>query len=147
MSTRNHPSYNQDFYAWIMQNAKLIRQGKFSEVDAENVAEELESMGKGDRRKLINRFAVLLAHLLKWQFQPERRGNSWKYTIKEQRLRVAELLNDSPSLNYELGQQLENAYEMALLIAAKETSLNVDAFPKNLSFSLEQSLNPEFLPD
>src|SRR5688572_21911684 len=117
MNPKNTSGYNHDFYKWVMQNAKLIRQGKFSQVDAEHVAEELESIGKSEKREIINHLAILLAHLLKWQFQPERRGNSWKYTIKEQRFEVIDLLSDSPSLNHQLDEQLEHAYQKALLIA------------------------------
>src|SRR5262245_16613266 len=99
-------SYSKDFYAWALYNAELIRQGKFTKIDSENIAEELESMGKSERRELINRFAVLLEHLLKWQYQPERRGKSGKYSIKEQRFKIKILLDDSPSLNHELDAQL-----------------------------------------
>lgn len=139
--------YNKDFYAWALQNAKLIREGKLSEVDLEHVAEEIESMGKSDKRELISRFAVLIAHLLKWKFQPERRGNSWKNTIKTQRFDVSELLIDSPSLNHELKKHLEYAYEKALLIAMNETGLSESMFPKTCPFSLNECLNSEFFPE
>lgn len=139
--------YEKDFYAWALHSAELMREGKLSEVDIKNVAEEIESMGKSERRELINRLAVLLAHLLKWQFQPDRRGNSWKYTIKTQRFEVTELLNDSPSLKYELSKQLEHAYEKALLIAVNETDLSQDIFPDSCPFSLEQSLDSNFFPE
>jgi Domain of unknown function DUF29 len=147
MNAKVQHEYNQDFYAWALHNAELIKQGKLSEVDLEHIAEEIESMGKSDKRELVNRFAVLLAHLLKWQLQPERRGNSWKYTIKTQRFEVTELLNDSPSLKYELDKQLEHAYEKALLLAVNETGLSQDTFPGSCPFSLEQSLNPNFFPN
>lgn len=138
--------YEKDFYAWALHSAELIRQGKLAEVDLEHIAEEIESMGKSDKRELVSRFAVLLAHLLKWQFQPERRGNSWKYTIKTQRFEVTELLDDSPSLKYELDKQLEHAYEKALLLAVNETGLSQDTFPDSCPFSLEQSLDSNFFP-
>ena len=138
--------YEIDFYSWTLHSAQLLREGKFSELDIENVAEEIESMGKSDKRELISRFALLLSHLLKWQYQPERRGNSWKHTIKNQRLEVKELLKDSPSLKYELDKQ-EYAYEKALNIAIEETGLSENTFPKNCPFSLEQCFNDQFLPD
>ncbi|MBF0551328.1 MAG: DUF29 domain-containing protein, partial [Deltaproteobacteria bacterium] len=94
----NPESYDRDFYAWTMNNAELIRQGRFSEIDIEHLAEELEGMGRSEKRALISRLAVLLAHLLKWTFHPGLRCTSWKYTIKEQRRRVLALLKDSPSL-------------------------------------------------
>lgn len=147
MAAKIQQEYDKDFYAWTIHNAKLMREGKWSEVDLEHVAEEIESMGKSDKRELINRFAILLAHLLKWKFQPERRGNSWKNTIKTQRLDVSELLIDSPSLNHELDKQIEYAYEKALLIAVNETGLTQDTFPKTCSFSLSECLDFEFFPD
>jgi hypothetical protein len=146
METNSKREYDTDFYSWALHSAELLRHGKFSEIDIENIAEEIESMGKSDKRELISRFAILLSHLLKWQYQPERRGNSWKHTIKNQRFEVEELLKDSPSLNYELEKQLEYAYEKALNIAIEETGLSENTFPKLCPFSLQQSLNNDFLP-
>lgn len=139
--------YNKDFYAWSLYNAELIREGKLSEVDLQNVAEEIESMGRSARHKLINRFAILLAHLLKWKFQPERRGKSWKFTIREQRIRIQKLLKESPSLKYELQEQFNDAYEIALLVAEKETDLTEGVFPNVCPFSSEETLNKDFFPD
>jgi len=85
-------SYEQDFYAWLITNVQLIRQGRFAEMDSENIAEELEAMGRSEKRALLSRWSVLLAHLLKWQFQPEKRSHSWKYTLAEQRRRILRLL-------------------------------------------------------
>ncbi len=76
-------TYEEDFYAWALNNADLLRQGRFTEIDVDNIAEELESMGRSERRQLANRLEVLLAHLLKWRYQPARRGNGWRYTISE----------------------------------------------------------------
>lgn len=73
--------YDQDFYAWANQQAALLRAGRLSEADIENIAEEIESMGRGEKRELVNRLTVLLLHLLKWQFQPSHRGNSWRLSI------------------------------------------------------------------
>lgn len=139
--------YNTDFYAWSLHNAALIRQGKLSEVDLENVAEEIEDMGKTNKRELMSRLAVLLAHLLKWKFQPKLRGNSWKYTIKEQRLEVKNVLRESPSLKYELNKQLNYSYELALISALKETNLNEEIFPEVCPFTLEEALNKDFFPE
>lgn len=90
--------YEQDFYAWANRNAQLIRAGKLSEIDVENIAEELEGMGRSEKRAFINRLAILLAHLLKWHFQPALRSRSWQYTIRAQRDQLYDLLEDSPSL-------------------------------------------------
>lgn len=138
--------YDKDFYAWSLHNAALIREGKLSEVDLKNVAEEIESMGKGNKRELISRLSLLLAHLLKWKFQPGRRGKSWELTIKEQRFEVQDILNESPSLKHELDEQLDHAYERALLIAEKETGLNHEVFPESCPFSLKEALKENFFP-
>jgi hypothetical protein len=147
MDINTQREYDRDFYSWTLHSAELLRHGKFSEVDIENVAEEIESMGKSDKRQLINRFALLISHLLKWQYQPERRGNSWKHTIKNQRLEVAELLKDSPSLKYEIDNQVGYAYEKALNMAIEETGLSENTFPKSCPFSLNESLNQDFFPE
>ncbi len=139
--------YDEDFYAWSLHNAALIRAGKLSEVDLENVAEEIESMGKANKRELISRLAVLLAHLLKWKFQPGLRGNSWKYTIENQRFEVRDLLNESPSLKHELDEQLNHAYKKALILAAAETGLTRTTFPETSPFSLADALNENFFPE
>ena len=148
MSHKSQQSeYDKDFYAWSLHNAALIREGKLSEVDFEHVAEEIESMGKANRRELISRLAVLLAHLLKWKFQPGLRGNSWKYTIKTQRFEVRDILNESPSLNHELDEKLNHAYEKALILAVEETGLSQNAFPETSPFSLAEALNENFFPE
>ncbi|MBI1923260.1 DUF29 domain-containing protein [Candidatus Poribacteria bacterium] len=140
-------AYETDFYAWLMYNAELIRKGKFSEVDTENVAEELESMGKSEKRELINRLAVLLAHLLKWDFQPPKRTRSWKNTIIMQRIDIHELLKDSPSLRYEIEEKIEIAYEKAKLSAEDETGIDKKHFPESCPLSFEQILDDNFFPE
>jgi len=144
MSTKT--LYEEDFYAWLMENVQLLRQRRLAEIDVNNIAEELESMGRSERRELINRLALLFAHLLKWQYQPQKRSPSWKYTIREQRRAVLELLNDSPSLRYELEEKLAEAYKKAILTAAKETRLSETRFPPDCPFSLEQALDESFWP-
>src|SRR3990167_6767445 len=116
MGAKHHQQYNQDFYAWTIHNAESLRQGKLSEIDLENVAEEIESMGKSEKRELLNRLAVLLSHLLKWKFQSPRRSNSWKYTIKEQRIQLEDLLEESPSLKASLEEKMAHAYEHSIVI-------------------------------
>lgn len=147
MAAKIQQEYSKDFYAWIVHNVALLRAGKFSEIDVEHVAEELESMGRSDKRELMSRLAVLLAHLLKWQYQPERRGNSWKYTIEEQRFELIDLLEESPSLRYELDKQLEHAYQRSLFIAVKETGMRKENFSNHCPFSIDQCLNFEFFPE
>jgi hypothetical protein len=140
-------NYDQDFYAWTMENAKRLRQGRLAELDVDNIAEELESMGRSERRQLSNRLEVLVAHLLKWRFQPERRGNSWRYTIEEQRRKVRRLLRDSPSLNPRLDDELADAYEDAVLLAARETQRDKGEFPSSCPFTADQLLDDAYWPD
>jgi hypothetical protein len=139
--------YDQDFYAWAMRNAELIRQGRFDEIDVDHIAEELESMGRSERHELINRLSVLLAHLLKWQFQPERRGKSWRATIKEQRLRVKKRLAESPSLYYGIEESLAEAYRYAVLQVVKETLLDESELPNECPFTLEHVMDTDFRPE
>lgn len=138
--------YDQDFYAWLMQNAQLLREHKFAEIDSENVAEELESMGKREKRELVNRLAVLLAHLLKWTSQSVKRSNSWKNTILTQRIDIIELLTESPSLKYELEKKIELAYAKAKLQAEDETGIDKEYFPEICPFTLAQVLDKGFFP-
>jgi len=138
--------YEKDFYAWLTENAKLLRQGRLSEIDIEHIAEELEGMSRSEKRRLINRLAVLLAHLLKWQFQAKKRNHSWKFTIIEQRNAVADLLEDSPSLKHELDEKFKKVYEKAVLQAVKETGIKKKRFPTDCPFSFEQTMDDTFFP-
>lgn len=145
--TLSNATYEQDFYAWLRKSAQLIKEKRFSELDIDNIAEELEGLARSDKRQLINRFAVLLAHLLKWQYQAEKRSKSWERTIKEQRKRIILLLEESPSLKYEIELKLADAYEIAILSAANETGLDESVFPESCEYSLTEALDSHFYPD
>nr|VFK55840.1 MAG: protein of unknown function DUF29 [Candidatus Kentron sp. TUN] len=138
--------YNQDFYAWLMTNAELLRAHDFTGLDAENIAEELEAMGKQEKRELINRLAVLLTHLLKWKFQSHRRSKSWRNTIVTQRIDILALIEDSPSLKYEIGGKIDTTYEKARLGAENETGIDKENFPEICPFTLEELLTKDFFP-
>jgi predicted nucleic acid-binding Zn-ribbon protein len=139
--------YNTDFYSWLMQNAALLREGRFAEADAEHIAEELEAMGKKEQRELISRLAVLLAHLLKWTFQSVRRTRSWTNTIAAQRMELLDLLEDSPSLRHEMEEKIAKAYERSRLMAENETGIDKNVFPAECPFSLAQILDKDFYPE
>lgn len=139
--------YNQDFYGWINHNVALLRHGQLAEIDIENLIEELESLGKRDRRELESHFRILLAHLLKWQYQPEHRCGSWRGSIVEQRLQITKHLKDSPSLKNYLSSSKDEAYPDAIKIAETETELDKSLFPVTCSYSLEDILDNEFYPD
>ena len=144
---RNSAGYEQDFYAWTQEQAKLLRSGKFSEMDIENVAEELESMGRSDKREIDARLEVLLMHLLKWQIQVLHRSPGWSGTIREQRRRITKLLRESPSLRPAVPPLIPDAYTEARDKAAQETGLAEAMFPVECPFTPEQILAEDFLPE
>ena len=139
-------SYDKDFYKWDLYNSQLLKEGKLAEIDVENIAEELESMGKRDKRQVINRLIVLLTHLLKWEFQPEKRSGSWKGTIMEQRRRIVQLLEDSPSLYNEIDNKLDYAYREAVKKASLEIGSDPFLFPEQCPYQKEFILSDEFYP-
>lgn len=139
--------YEKDFYAWTQEQANLIRQGKFNEIDTLHIIDEIESMGRSEKRALKSRLAVLLMHLLKWQYQPTFRGVSWTITIRNQRWEIAELLEDNPSLQHWVTDTMLDAYKQARLNAQTETALRLDAFPEECPWTVEQVISNEFFPE
>jgi hypothetical protein len=144
---RNSVAYDDDFFAWTQEQAQLLRTSEFSQVDVENVVEELESMGKSVRRELRNRLALLIMHLLKWQYQPVFQSGSWSGTIREQRAQVRELLDESPSLGSVITDGLTSIYASALRKAALDTGLAETTFPTLCPYTPEQILSEDFLPE
>ncbi|MBF0338690.1 MAG: DUF29 domain-containing protein [Nitrospirae bacterium] len=138
--------YNADFYKWTIHSAELLRDGRFSEIDVENIAEEIESMGRSERRELLNRLSVLIMHLLKLQYHQRRRSKSWFKTIDTQRMDFRLLLEESPSLKHEIGLVIDKAYERANLLFEKETRINKDILPGTCPYTFEQIINDSFLP-
>jgi hypothetical protein len=139
--------YDKDFYAWIMSNVELIKQGRLTEIDAEHIVEELEDMGRSEKRQLASRLEVIIMHLLKWQFQPSLQSNSWKYSIKEQRIRICNLLKESPSLHRVLETMVDSTYEQAVVMAVKETGLSESSFPPKCPYTLAECLDADFFPE
>ena len=139
--------YDRDFYAWANEQAGLLRAGKLTQADIEHIAEEIESMGKSEKRELVNRLSVLLMHLLKWQFQPSTRGTSWRLTIEEQRDRLADHLADNPSLKATLHASIASGYRLAVLGAARETGLDRSIFPTACPWSFDQMMAEDFWPE
>jgi hypothetical protein len=142
-----YADYEQDFYDWVTQNVALLRAGRLSDIDAEHIAEELESMGKRDLRQLRSRLQVLVMHLLKWRYQANRQSGSWLATIDHQRDEIEMLLLDSPSLRRELEPALRMIYPKAVRDAQRETGLSAAIFPETCPFSADEILNPHFLPE
>ena len=140
---RNSPGYDEDFVAWLNEQARLVREGDFEAVDRENVAEELEGLARRDKQEIRSRLIVLLAHLLKQRAQPRKATPSWASTIVEQRDKIAELVEGSPSLRRELDSLIASAYRMAGKKAAIETRLSPGNFPEQLPFSPEEIFGDE----
>ncbi len=148
MDTLAKPTYEEDFVLWLEHQAELLRQGRVAELDLENLAEEVESIGRSDKREVQNRLSILLAHLLKYQFQPKRRSRSWTTTISEQRRQLDLVFKDSPSLlkNY-APQVFDDSYTYARRKASDETGLSLTAFPEASPYTLTETLDEDFLPE
>ncbi len=139
--------YEKDFHSWIYKNIDLLKQGRLVDVDIEILIDELESMAKRDKRELMSHFMILIAHLLKWEFQPSQRSSSWRGSIREQRIKIAEQLEESPSLNNQLITSIERAYPKSLSLAIEETGLLSKVFPKECPYSVQQLLDDNFYPN
>ena len=142
-------SYEKDVVAWANEQAALLRAGKFSALDIEHIAEEIEDVGKSEQRELASRMAVLLAHLLKWQWQPERRGASWQTTLRIQRTAITRRLDKTPSLRPMLGDSdwISDMWGDARQQAAAEMQIGVALLPETCPWSMKQALDDGFLPD
>jgi len=140
-------NYEIDFYAWANEQAALLRDGRLAEADIAHIAEEIESMGKTEKRELVARLTILLLHLLKWRFQPNLRGRSWRLTIKEQRKEVVNHLADNPSLKSRLPEAMAQAYDLATVKAARETAIDEDGFPAECPWTFEEAISEGFWPE
>jgi hypothetical protein len=138
--------YDADFVRWTEEQAATLRARRFAGLDLENLAEEIESLGKRDRRRLRSRLTVLLMHLLKWAYQPEQRSGSGDSTIRTQRSEVRQLLEDSPTLRREIPAIIAERYELARRNAAAETDLPSAQFPTGCPFAVAEILAEEWLP-
>ena len=140
--------YETDIVAWAKQQAWLVRNKKFDLLDLEHIAEEIEDVGKSEQRELASRMAVLLQHLLKWQYQPARQGASWQATIKTQRERIKQRLRKTPSLKYCLkdADWWEDAWADARYETEKETGIAFDKLPKTCPWTNKQILTDDWFP-
>ena len=139
--------YKTDFHTWTLTAAALIRQRKFDKINIEDLAEELESMGDKERNEVANRLVVLLAHLMKWQFQPTHRSSSWRGSINEQRKQIFRQLKHSPSVKPYLSTAVEDAYPDAIELAADDTGLPLTIFPSDCPYPLERILDKNYYPE
>ena len=138
--------YDTDFAQWIDKTVELLEEERFAEIDLKNLIEEIESLGKRDKREIINRLIVLLMHLLKYAYQPEKRSSSWLSTINEQRRQIVLILQDSPSLNNYLSENFADCYAKARREASDETGLVIKAFPQQCPFAEVDVLTEGWLP-
>lgn len=149
-----HLLYEQDFSLWTIRTADLLKQKRFEELDLEHLIDELGDMGRSNLHELVNRLRVLLAHLLKWQYQyqqlserwAEFEGKSWRNTIIEQRAALLYLLRQNPGLKRILVDAINDAYPQALEIAIAETDLPITLFPANCPYTQEQILDKSYYP-
>ena len=135
-----------DFHALANEQAALLRAGRFDAADMEHIAQEIESMGKGEKCELVSRLAVLLLHLLKRRFQPAGRCSSWETSIRVRRRQTAYHLADNPSLKAKAPEVMAAAYRVALLEAAHKTKLARATFPETCQFWFEQAMDEAFWP-
>ena len=135
--------YMRDFYSWLMQQARAVREGRWDAIDRDNLAEEIESLGREQFNKLESALRVLLTHILKWDHQPERRSRSWLLSMQAQRLEIEDVLADNPGLRPRIEEALTRAYRKARLEAAKETELDEATFPQSCPYSFEEAMGRE----
>jgi hypothetical protein len=141
--------YEQDFYLWLQQTAQLLKVRNFEEVDWDNLIEEIESMGRSEKRELKSRLIVLIEHLLKlvyWEAEKENNANGWRSTIVEQRNQIELSLEDSPSLKPLLVEIFLDCYGKARKNTLQKYQLSANFFPEEPPFQLEDVLNPNYLP-
>ena len=141
------PLYERDFCLWLEQQAALLREGRFAELDLDNLIEEIEGMARRDKKAVKNNLVVLLTHLLKHQFQPAQRSSGWRGSILEHRRRLRDDFEESPSLRPHAATVFAHAYADAREQASTETDLPLDIFPSSSPYTLDQTLDSRFLPD
>ena len=138
--------YEKDFYAWTQEQSALILQGRWADLDVPNLIEEIGSLGRQQRSELRNRLSVVLVHLLKWEYQSQKRSRSGRNTIRIQQLEIADLMTDSPSLKPYLQEAIGRAYVKAAIATAEETGLTESTFPAEVPYLTQQILDDSFFP-
>ncbi|HEX5229570.1 MAG TPA: DUF29 domain-containing protein [Bryobacteraceae bacterium] len=136
--------YERDFYSWLMEQARHLREGRLGALDRANLAEEIESLGREQFNKLVSALRVLMVHMLKWDHQPSLRSRSGVPSIEEQRLEIADVLADNPGLKPRIGEAIGRAYRRGRIEAAKETGLDETAFPAACPYSFDDIMMRNF---
>lgn len=145
--TVNLTLYEKDYYLWLENTVQLLKDGQLSALDTNHLIEEIEDMGISQKNALESNLIVLLMHLLKWKYQPQKQTGSWRSSIREHRRRILKTFRNSPSLKRYFEETFDEAYQEARLQASDETELPLDTFPSECPFTQEEILNPDYLPD
>jgi len=144
LPAKERAAYDRDFYTWSQEQGRLVREGRWAEVDRENVAEEMESLGREQFNKLESAIRVILIHMLKWDHQPERRSRSWALSIATQRVHVEQILDDNPGLKPLIAEAVARAYRLARLESINETGLKKATFPDRCPYSFDDITSRAF---
>jgi hypothetical protein len=136
--------YERDFYSWLREQARHLRAGRFQALDRDNLAEEIESLGREQFNKLVSALRVLMVHMLKWDHQPSLGSRSWVLSVQEQRLEIADVLSDNPGLKPRIDEAIARAYRRARIEAAKETGLDETTFPATCPYSPDDIMTRVF---
>jgi hypothetical protein len=147
MDERANSLYESDFYQWTQLQAKALATRQVEALDWQNLREEIISLGKQEYRELVSRLTVLVGHLLKWEYQPDKRSRSWFLTIREQRRAIRRHLQGNPSLKSQIPTALPDAFEAGVDLALRETDLPLRAFPSHCPFTFEDIMTDNFLCD
>ena len=139
--------YQTDFQAWTKEQIEILRNQEWHKLDLENLIEEIDTLGRQQRQELRNRLAILMGHLLKWQYQSEKRSRSWLATIRVQRRDILRLIKDNPSLQSYVEEAILEAYDNARDLAMGQTDLPEETFPKECQYVSQEILNSDFYPD
>ena len=137
------PGYEADYAAWLEHQIALLKSDRWGEVDKANLIDEVEDLGKSAFKSFVSAIEIVIAHMLKWDFQPELRSRSWQGSIVEHRRRIEDELEDSPSYSARIGGAIARAYRTAVPLAVRESGLPLEAFPKTCPYSWDQIMNRE----
>ncbi|MDJ0509321.1 MAG: DUF29 domain-containing protein [Crocosphaera sp.] len=139
--------YDKDYCLWLEETVQLLKEGRLTELDINNLIEEIEDMGRSEKKAIKSNSRILLMHLLKWKYQPDKRSKSWKSSIIEHRKRIRDSFLDSPSLKVYFADNFDLCYQDAKELAAAETGLPIDKFPNQCPFSQQDTLQPDYCPE
>jgi hypothetical protein len=140
------PQHDKDLYGWAVHTAQLLKDRKMNEVDFDGIIEEMEALGRSEKHEFINRLSLIMAHLLKWQFQPNMRSHSWIYTIEEQRKQARIHQKDNPGLKSKLDEIITDSYDVAISKATRETGFNKKTFPTECPYTFDQIMDDQYYP-